>query len=315
MKNLLHHIISLGILTPSFPGKVINQLSKFLTTECTSNWDTFIGCDWSNKHQDYFYSKDINITKYPNLASVIKLVLTLSHEGHQLKGYHHQQYINRLQCWKAHFERLHALNAQIASTWKLFLNLHVKNINCTRSRVEKNQWESVEDQKAIILFETEDVKSQLTLLTKTSMMQEKECCVCRTSRKGKQYFFGEQSECFEKKKWGRKGRCCQVGASIITPGGEEEETKLFIDIESLCYVDVFILFCWKILSFYFCLFYHLFDTESLYLFPSLVFSYSFQRLMYWLHWLVFLINLNQFKSTLLTELWILLKPLLYVYLF
>ena len=127
MKNLLHHIISLGILTPSFPGKVINQLSKFLTTECTSNWDTFIGCDWSNKHQDYFYSKDINITKHPNLASVIKLVLTLSHEGHQLKGYHHQQYINRLQCWKAHFERLHALNAQIASNLKvIFKSAHQK---------------------------------------------------------------------------------------------------------------------------------------------------------------------------------------------
>ena len=37
----------------------------------------------------------------------------------------------------------------------------------------ENQWESVEDQKAIILSETEDVKSQITLFTKTSVMQER----------------------------------------------------------------------------------------------------------------------------------------------
>ena len=65
-----------------------------------------------------------------------------------------------------------------------------------------------------------------------------------------------QSECFEKKKWGEKGRCFQVGGIIIAPGEEEEEeeeeTKLtFIDFESLCYVDVFKLFCWKFQSFTF----------------------------------------------------------------
>ena len=37
----------------------------------------------------------------------------------------------------------------------------------------ENQWESVEDQKAIILSETEDVISQITLFTKTSVMQER----------------------------------------------------------------------------------------------------------------------------------------------
>ena len=45
MKNLLRHIISLDILTPSFSDKVINQFSKFFTTECTFNRDIFIGYD------------------------------------------------------------------------------------------------------------------------------------------------------------------------------------------------------------------------------------------------------------------------------
>ena len=54
MKNLLRHIISLGIKTPSFSDKVINQFSKFLKTECTTNPDIFIGYDKSNKRLDDF---------------------------------------------------------------------------------------------------------------------------------------------------------------------------------------------------------------------------------------------------------------------
>ena len=108
----------------------------------------------------------------------------------------------------------------------------------------KKEKQAVEDQKAIILSEIEDVKSQISLITKTSAMLEKVCLVSKTSRTGKRYFFGKQSEYFEKKKRGEKGRCCQVGGSIITPTGEEKETKLmFTDFERLCYVDVFTLFC------------------------------------------------------------------------
>ena len=52
MKNFQHHIISHGILSPSFSDKVINQFSKFFTTECTTNRDFFIGYDRSNKRLD-----------------------------------------------------------------------------------------------------------------------------------------------------------------------------------------------------------------------------------------------------------------------
>ena len=72
-----------------------------------------------------------------------------------------------------------------------------------------------------------------------------------------------------KEKWGEKGRRCEVGGSIISPGAEEEKTKFtFIVLESLCYVDVFTLSCWKFTSQYFCLFYHLFGIESFYFFSQ-----------------------------------------------
>ena len=42
----------------------------------------------------------------------------------------------------------------------------------------KKEKQAVEDQKAIILSEIEDVKSQISLLTKTSAMLEKEFVLC-----------------------------------------------------------------------------------------------------------------------------------------
>ena len=48
-------------------------------------------------------------------------------------------------------------------------------LEAERSKKEK---QAVEDQKAIILSEIEDVKFQITLLTKTSVMLEKEFVSC-----------------------------------------------------------------------------------------------------------------------------------------
>ena len=50
-------------------------------------------------------------------------------------------------------------------------------------------------------------------------------------------------------------------------------------------------------------------------FHSLFFRYSLRRLVYWLRWLLFPINLNRLKWNLLNKLRILLKHVLYVYLF
>ena len=107
MKHLLRHIISFGIPTPSFSGKVINQFSKFFTTKCTIYRDIFIGYDRSNKRLNDFYFKDINKTKYPDLASAIKLVLTLSYgqasveRGFSVNKAIITDNITTLHCWKA----------------------------------------------------------------------------------------------------------------------------------------------------------------------------------------------------------------------
>ena len=37
IKNLVHHILPLGIITLCFSNRVINQFSKLFTTKCTTN--------------------------------------------------------------------------------------------------------------------------------------------------------------------------------------------------------------------------------------------------------------------------------------
>ena len=80
MKNLLCHIISLDILTPPFSDKVINQFSKFLTTECTFNQDIFIGYDQSivGKHlvRDHMLTNKLkphNVQVISNLKAALSL--------------------------------------------------------------------------------------------------------------------------------------------------------------------------------------------------------------------------------------------------
>ena len=76
MKNFLCHIISLGILTPSFSDKVLTSCQSFLqpNAQLIKIFSLFMIDQVNDKRLDNFH-----ITKYPDLTSVVKLVLTLSH--------------------------------------------------------------------------------------------------------------------------------------------------------------------------------------------------------------------------------------------
>ena len=173
LKNLLHHIISCGILTPYFSDKVINQFSKFLTTECTTNWDIFIGYDQSNKLLDDFYFKNINRGKSPDLASVLKLVLTLSYGQASVErrfSVNKAIMTNNISTdsivWK-HLVRdcmltnnLKPHTPQIISNSKVAFKSACQKYQPTLKAEKSNkEKQGVEDQKAIILSEIEDVKS------------------------------------------------------------------------------------------------------------------------------------------------------------
>ena len=70
-------------------------------------------------------------------------------------------------------------NVQITSNLKVaFKSARQKYQLAFEAERSKKKKQGVEDQKAIILSEIEDVKSQITLLTKTSVMLEKEFVLC-----------------------------------------------------------------------------------------------------------------------------------------
>ena len=65
-------------------------------------------------------------------------------------------------------------NVQITSNLKVAFKFARQKYQLALEAVRsKNEKQAVEDQKAIILSKIEDVKSQITLLTKTSVMLEK----------------------------------------------------------------------------------------------------------------------------------------------
>ena len=69
-------------------------------------------------------------------------------------------------------------NVQITSNLKLLLSLYVKNTKSHSRQRSKKEELAVGDPKVIILSEIEEVKSQITLLSKTSVMLEKEFVLC-----------------------------------------------------------------------------------------------------------------------------------------
>ena len=70
-------------------------------------------------------------------------------------------------------------NVQITSNLKVaFKSARQKYQLTLEAERSKKDKQAVEDQKAIILSEIEDVKSQITLLTKTSAMLVKEFVLC-----------------------------------------------------------------------------------------------------------------------------------------
>ena len=70
-------------------------------------------------------------------------------------------------------------NVQFTSNLKAaFKSARQKSELALEAERSKKEKQAVEDQKAIILSEIEDVKFQITLLTKTSVMLEKEFVLC-----------------------------------------------------------------------------------------------------------------------------------------
>ena len=117
-------------------------------------------------------------------------------------------------------------NVQITSNLKVAFKSACQKyqlaLEAERSKKEK---QAVEDKKAIILSEIEDVKSQITLLTKTSVVLEKEFVLCaEQAEKENDILCGEQMNALKRKSEQKKEDVAKLEGALSLL--EEKKKKL-----------------------------------------------------------------------------------------
>ena len=117
-------------------------------------------------------------------------------------------------------------NVQITSNLKVAFKSACQKyqlaLEVERSKKEKR---AVEDKKAIILSEIEDVKSQITLLTKTSVVLEKEFVLCaEQAEKENDILYGEQMNALKRKSEQKKEDVAKLEGALSLL--EEKKKKL-----------------------------------------------------------------------------------------
>ena len=79
LKGLLHQLMSLSILQPTFCDKVRENFHNFLTENLVLHKEKFISFDRATKRlDDFYFNSTVNVKKYPELSFVLKVVFVLS---------------------------------------------------------------------------------------------------------------------------------------------------------------------------------------------------------------------------------------------
>ena len=79
-KGLLHQLMSLSILQPTFCDKVRESFHNFLTEDLVLHKE-FISYDRTTQRlDDFYFNSTVIVKKYPELSFVLKIVFMLSHD-------------------------------------------------------------------------------------------------------------------------------------------------------------------------------------------------------------------------------------------
>ena len=80
LKGLIHQLMSLSILQPTFCHKVRESFRNFLTEDLVLHKEKFISYDRATQRlDDFYFNSTVNVKKYPELSFVLKIVIVLSH--------------------------------------------------------------------------------------------------------------------------------------------------------------------------------------------------------------------------------------------
>ena len=80
LKGLLHQLMSLSILQPTFCDKVRESFHNVLTEDLVLHEEKFVSYDRATQRlDDFYFNSTVNVKKYPELSFVLKIVIVLSH--------------------------------------------------------------------------------------------------------------------------------------------------------------------------------------------------------------------------------------------
>ena len=80
LKGLLHQLMSLSILQPTFCDKVRESFHNFLTEDLVLHKEKCISYDRATQRlDDFYFNSTVSVKKYSELSFVLKVVFVLSH--------------------------------------------------------------------------------------------------------------------------------------------------------------------------------------------------------------------------------------------
>ena len=80
LKGLLHQLMSLSILQPTFCDKVRESFHNVLTEDLVLHEEKFVSYDRATQRlEDFYFNSTVNVKKYLELSFVLKVVFVLSH--------------------------------------------------------------------------------------------------------------------------------------------------------------------------------------------------------------------------------------------
>ena len=114
-KSLLTHLINLKYVSSVFSDKAMNQFADFVR-QSRVHQDIFLEFNREKDSLDDFYFKKCSLNKYKELASTVKIFLTLSHgqasveRGFSVNGTVLEQNLNKKSITARHLVKDHMLS-------------------------------------------------------------------------------------------------------------------------------------------------------------------------------------------------------------
>ena len=79
VKNLIRKVVNLKIFEFKVGDGALTEFTKFLSNEYVIDKQKFLNFEKADQRLDKFYFKELKVQKYPSFATLLKVMITISH--------------------------------------------------------------------------------------------------------------------------------------------------------------------------------------------------------------------------------------------